>query len=225
MRQRCVANDDGERDRAAQVGIEAAHARVEKQPNLPDLRVVPDLPGPALAGQAAAKRPQAEEAAGDWRLEPDEQWQQHQFGTVEQLEYWDSRRRRHWTHGSRPKPGEADGTTEALLQAQRDTIICGNCGGLVHLQSARRMARKRKHENIADGDGCAARSCVRAHYHRGRYAIGQRRMATALIAGKRRLLAVPDRPAARVALWQAPRHVEEREAQRVLAQHSQFEGA
>lgn len=112
---------------------------------------------------------------------------------------WAAARARHQPPGCRSRPGCARGTLEALAAAHGHTLVCRACGALVDLQAARRSARRDGRGSFGGGDGCSSAACSR-HYRPGRFAAGQRRMASALLGGTRVLLVWPQSAAARIEL-------------------------
>ena len=122
------------------------------------------------------------------------------------FERWATSRARHHEYGSRPKPGHAQGTREAIQAALGQKIVCSReaCGALIHLQAARRQARRAGRAVIAAGDGCASWHCARGRYCSGRFARRQAAMADAILDGSNTLVLWPRTVAARESLWAVP---------------------
>lgn len=121
------------------------------------------------------------------------------------LERWAASRARHWPHGSRPEPGHAEGTRQALELSAGTTVVClaAGCGALVDLRTARRAACAAARSSFRAGDGCSGHVCSKDH-RRLRFRRRQAEMARAIASGKRVLVAWPERAAGRVKLWAEP---------------------
>jgi len=105
---------------------------------------------------------------------------------------WAERRGR-WKHSSElVGRGNSPGSHVALRRESCATVVCrrAGCAALVHLHSARRRARAEGRDSFASGDGCAGPCCSR-NWRRSQFAASQRRMAAALVAGKRFLAPWP----------------------------------
>ena len=77
------------------------------------------------------------------------------IGSVEALERWQERRAS-WRHGRYPRPGTGESTQAALAAAQGCTVICSCCAALVHLQAARRAARRAGRSSWSEGSAVKA---------------------------------------------------------------------
>ena len=114
----------------------------------------------------------------------------------EQRERWSARRAR-WRHGQYQKQ------SYQLREAHKHTTVCIECGALVDLQSARRIARSAGRSIFQPGDGCAGRSCS-ARFWPSRFQTGQQLKAHALLSGDRLLVMWPSTIRARTELWTLP---------------------
>ena len=135
---------------------------------------------------------------------------------------WAASRARHHPWGSRARPGLAAGTQAALLASQSQLIVCsrGECRALVHLQTARKQARKAGRSALAASDGCASRLCTLGHVRPRRFAGSQEAMAEGLLGGSRTLVLPPASISPRSNLWGVPNSLAGHVATRVLrSQH------
>lgn len=93
--------------------------------------------------------------------------------------------------------GCSTGTREALEAATARTVVCKEpgCKALVHLASASTAAisQRGRDKSFEPGDGCRSATCA-TNFDFSQFKGFQTKMASALLSGKRRLVAWPDCP-------------------------------
>lgn len=113
---------------------------------------------------------------------------------------WARRRPFLWHH--RVRAGKAAGTREALAAAHMQTITCIECACLVDLQAARAAARRADRDDLAGADGCFR--CGSGRRRPKRVAERQRRLAEAVLEGRRCLVQRPKGAEGRLELYKLP---------------------
>ena len=90
---------------------------------------------------------------------------------------------------SRSEIGE--GIAMQLRETHLWIAVCGTCGALVNVASARTQARRENREDFKTGDGCGGRKCAGTRHRPGKFETSQHDRATALRKGEKIMVEWP----------------------------------